>query len=71
MKVLKNFVRNRHRPESYIAENYIVEQAVEFLSKFLFGVDPIGLDSHKLRAYSDNSNIGKPLSTGVPLKPEK
>ena len=45
MKVLKNFVRNRNRPEGCIAEAQVCEEAVQFCSDFLSGLDPIGLGS--------------------------
>ena len=45
MKVLKSFVRNRNRPEGCIAEAQICEEAVEFCSNFLSGLDSIGLGS--------------------------
>ncbi|KAA0038147.1 hypothetical protein E6C27_scaffold36G003750 [Cucumis melo var. makuwa] len=66
MKVLKNYVRNRHHPEGCIAESYIVEEAIEFCSDFLFGVDPIGLRIDRLDASLDNSSFGRPLSAEFP-----
>ncbi|KAL0561283.1 hypothetical protein IC582_001705 [Cucumis melo] len=45
MKVLKSFVHNRNRPEGCITEAQICEEAVEFCSDFLSGLDPIGLGS--------------------------
>ncbi|KAA0055817.1 transposase [Cucumis melo var. makuwa] len=71
MKVIKNAVRNRNRPEGCIAEGYILEEAVEFCSEFLCGVDPIGLGCQKLRDNSDYSELGRPLSSGVTSIPER
>ena len=71
MKVLKNYVRNRHRPEGCIAESYIVEEAIEFCSDFLSGVDPVGLGIDRLDASLDNLSFGRPLSAGVSFKPEQ
>ncbi|KAL0556296.1 hypothetical protein IC582_004808 [Cucumis melo] len=71
MKVIKNVVRNRNRPEGCIAEGYILEEAVEFCSEFLCGVDPIGLGCQKLRDNSDYSELGRPLSSGVTSIPER
>lgn len=71
MKVLKNYVRNRNRPEGCIAESYILEEAVEFYSEFLSGVDPIGMGIDMFKEKSDNFDIGKPLSSGVPFRPEQ
>ena len=42
MKVLKGYVRNRNSPEGCIAESYIVEEAVEFCTEYLIGVESIG-----------------------------
>ncbi|KAL4010561.1 hypothetical protein IC575_030062 [Cucumis melo] len=71
MKVLKNYVRNRHRSEGCIAESYIVEEDIEFCSDFLSGVDPVGLGIDRLYASLDNSSFGRPLSAGVSFKPEQ
>ena len=35
MKILKGYVRNRHRPEGCIIECYIAEEVVEFCSEYL------------------------------------
>ncbi|TYK27468.1 transposase [Cucumis melo var. makuwa] len=74
MKVIKNVVRNQHGPEGCITEGYILEEAVEFCSEFLCGVDPIGLGCEKLRDDSDNSEnleLGRPLSSGVTSIPQR
>ncbi|XP_031737548.1 uncharacterized protein LOC116402438 [Cucumis sativus] len=71
MKVIKNSVRNRYRPEGCIAESYLIEEAVEFCTDFLSGVDPIGLGTRKSQDHLDTLNIGRPLSTGVPFKPQQ
>ena len=70
MNVIKNAVRNRHRPEDCIAQGYILEEAVEFCSEFVCGVDPIGFGCQKLRDNYDNSELGRPLSSGVTNIPE-
>ncbi|KAL0548993.1 hypothetical protein IC582_013472 [Cucumis melo] len=71
MKVLKNYVRNRHRSEGCNVESYIVEEAIEFCSDFLSGVDPVGLGIDRLDASLDNLSFGRPLSAGVSVKPEQ
>ena len=71
MKVLKNYVRNRYRPEGFIAESYIVEEAIEFCLDFLSRIDHVGLGINRLDASLDNSNFGRPLSLGVSLKLEE
>ncbi|XP_024163761.2 uncharacterized protein LOC112170658 [Rosa chinensis] len=43
MKVCKGYVRNRNRPEGCIAENYIAEEAVEFLAERLLSDQTIGI----------------------------
>ena len=71
MKVIKNSVRNRYRPEGCIAESYLIEEAIEFCSDFLSGVDPVRLGTRKSQDHLDTSNIGRPLSMGVPFRPEQ
>nr|XP_043619647.1 uncharacterized protein LOC122591444 [Erigeron canadensis] len=38
MKKLKNYVKNKARPEGSIAEGYVAEEAVTFVSRYLKGV---------------------------------
>ncbi|KAL0551302.1 hypothetical protein IC582_010388 [Cucumis melo] len=71
MKVIKNSVRNRYRPEGCIAESYLIEEAIEFCFDLLYGVDHIGLETRKSQDHLDTSNIGRPLSMGVPFRPEQ
>ncbi|KAL4033345.1 hypothetical protein IC575_006432 [Cucumis melo] len=71
MKVIKNSVRNIFRPEGCVAESYLIEEAIEFCSDFLSGVDPIGFGTRKSQDHLDTSNIGRSLSMGVPFKPEQ
>ncbi|KAL0556439.1 hypothetical protein IC582_004953 [Cucumis melo] len=71
MKVIKNSVRNRYRSEGCIAESYLIEEAIEFCSDFLSGVDPVRLGTRKSQDHLDTSNIGRPLSMVVPFKPEQ
>ncbi|KAA0043012.1 transposase [Cucumis melo var. makuwa] len=68
MKVLKSYVRNRNRPEGSIAEAHICEEAVEFCSEFLSGLDPIGLGSFKSR---EEGRIERPLSAGSSITPSQ
>ncbi|XP_030505370.2 uncharacterized protein LOC115720357 [Cannabis sativa] len=44
MKILKGYVRNRSRPEGCIIECYITEEAVEFCSEYMSGVQSVGLN---------------------------
>ncbi|KAL4033416.1 hypothetical protein IC575_006503 [Cucumis melo] len=68
MKVVKSYVRNRNRPEGSIAEAHICEEAVEFCSEFLSGLDPIGLGSFKSR---EEGRIERPLSAGSSITPSQ
>ncbi|XP_074323280.1 uncharacterized protein LOC141660216 [Apium graveolens] len=43
LKILKEYVMNRSRPEGCIAERYLIEEAIEFWSEFIPNVDVIGL----------------------------
>ncbi|CAM8944242.1 unnamed protein product [Rhodiola kirilowii] len=43
MKILKSYVRNRHRPEGCIVEGYITEEAVEFCTNFLGNTAAVGI----------------------------
>ena len=43
MKILKGYVKNRSCLEGCIVERYVVEEAVEFRTKFLSNVQSIGL----------------------------
>ncbi|KAA0058413.1 transposase [Cucumis melo var. makuwa] len=68
MKVLKTYVRNRNRPEGCMVENYIVEEAIEFYSKFIAGVSSIGLNSSVIKK---NSNMDRALSASSFIRPNK
>ncbi|RVW72902.1 hypothetical protein CK203_056355 [Vitis vinifera] len=57
MKVLKGYVRNHNRPEGCIAECYIAEEALEFCTEYLSGMDAIGIPS----SMKDEWKCGKPL----------
>ncbi|KAM6593613.1 hypothetical protein CsatA_001316 [Cannabis sativa] len=56
MKVLKSYVRNHYRPEASMVECYISEEAVEFCSEYIAGVDTIGIT--KPRNSSDEFDKG-------------
>ena len=43
MKILKGYTKNPHRPEASIIERYIAEEAIEFCSNYLSGVDVVGV----------------------------
>ncbi|KAF7154393.1 hypothetical protein RHSIM_Rhsim01G0019000 [Rhododendron simsii] len=63
MKVLKGYVRNRNSPEGCIAESYIVEEAVEFCTEYLSGLDAIGIPTTRNMTV-DNREIERPLPGG-------
>ena len=60
MKVLKGYVRNRNHIEGCIVEWYIVEEAIEFCTKYLSNVDAIG----NLGALNIDHKVGVPLPRG-------
>ncbi|KAH7833673.1 hypothetical protein Vadar_008628 [Vaccinium darrowii] len=66
MKVLKGYVRNHNRPEGCIAESYIVEEALEFCTEYLSGVDPIGIPNAR-NMTADNTEIERPLPGGTKI----
>ena len=43
MGVMKRLVKSRSRPEGNIVETYVAEEAIEFVSDYLEGVEPVGL----------------------------
>ncbi|XP_024046598.1 uncharacterized protein LOC112100952 [Citrus clementina] len=43
VKTLKDYVRNRYRPEGCIVESYIAEEALAFCAEYLSNCDVIGL----------------------------
>ena len=40
MKILKDFVRQRARPEGSMAEGWLVQEALVYISEYLSRVDP-------------------------------
>lgn len=67
MKVIKGQVHNKNRPEGCIAERYIAEEAVEFCSEFLQGLDAVGVPiGRNMRTSDDDDAIqdGKPIGGG-------
>ncbi|XP_052297002.1 uncharacterized protein LOC127902216 [Citrus sinensis] len=63
MKILKDYVRNRDKPEGCIAESYIAEEVIEFCIEYLSEVDAIGIPPKNYR-----SNVGLPLLGGCVVK---
>ncbi|XP_052289966.1 uncharacterized protein LOC127899867 [Citrus sinensis] len=49
MKILKDYVQNRDKPEGCIAESYIAKEAIEFCIEYLYEVDEIGITPKKYR----------------------
>ena len=66
MKVLKGFVRKENRTEGCIAEAYIAEEAIEFCTDFLSGINSVGIPVAKNTTAEDDGSIfaGKPLPGG-------
>jgi hypothetical protein len=70
MKVLKGYVRNRNRPEGCIAECYIAEEAVEFCSEYLSGVETIGIPAVRNNTTNNAASLnliteGRPILGGT------
>ena len=42
IKMLKGYTENQYRPEASIVERYIVEEAIEFCSKYINTTTPVG-----------------------------
>lgn len=64
MKVLKQHVRNHNRPEGCIAQWYITEEAIEFCTEFLHGLDAVGVRNSRNKTTNDDDNgidDGKPI----------
>ncbi|XP_024172237.1 uncharacterized protein LOC112178311 [Rosa chinensis] len=61
MSVLKDYVRNRNRPEGCMAEAYIAEEAVDFCADYLSGVHAVGLPP---KAFLDLKDYNAPLGSG-------
>ena len=47
MKVLKGYVRNRAKPEGCIAEGYLADECISFVSEFIEGARD--LDNNRMR----------------------
>ncbi|XP_040869866.1 uncharacterized protein [Glycine max] len=47
MKILKGYTKNLYRPEASFVERYIVEEAIEFCSKYIGKEKPVGLSESR------------------------
>ena len=62
MKPLKEYVRNRARPEGSIAEGYVVNEALTFCSKYLKGVETrFNRPERNLSLNEDSERINLPI----------
>ncbi|KAL6570262.1 hypothetical protein OROMI_014776 [Orobanche minor] len=57
LKILKDYVMNRSRPEGCIAERYLIEEAIEFWSEFIPNVEAIGLPSARHNGRVDGEGV--------------
>lgn len=59
--LLKEYVMNRSRLKGYIAERYLIEEALKFLSEFIPNVEAIGLpsDRHSGRIHGEGVTRGQ------------
>ena len=60
MKVLKGYVHNHNWPEGCVAECYLVEEAVEFCTKYLSGTHAIGIPKNN----NYDNKFGRPITGG-------
>lgn len=60
---LKKYVRNRARPEGSIANGYLVEECMTFVSRYLNDVE--SKENRPPRNYDDDCEFGKPLGKGI------
>lgn len=69
MKVLKGYVRNRAKPEGCIAEGYLADECISFVSEFIEGARE--LDNNRMRNEEFCNDLileGRPISSGKPIK---
>lgn len=57
LKILKEYVMNRSRPEGCIAERYLIEKEIEFWSEFIPNVEGIGLPSDRHSGRIDGEGV--------------
>ncbi|KAL6532724.1 hypothetical protein OROGR_013684 [Orobanche gracilis] len=57
LKILKDYVMNRSRPEGCIAERYLIEEAIEFWLEFFPNVEAIGLPSARHNGRVDGEGV--------------
>lgn len=67
MKILKEYVRNRARPEGCIAECYLAEECISFCNSFID--HPIQVDSlgHNQNVTNEGNTEGRPLGSGTSI----
>lgn len=68
--MLKSYVRNPTRPEACIAENYIAEEAIEFMSEFLPGLAAVGVPTSLEIITTDLVENGKHPSGAELIAPD-
>lgn len=68
MKVIKGHVRNKTCPEGCIAEEYIAEETIEFLSEYQKNIKTIGIPPDKHNIFENDNGEGNPLSAGIPVQ---
>lgn len=65
---LKEYVRNRSRPEGSIAEGYLAEECMTFCSRYLDDVETKTTRPPRNNDDSISSGVGRPLSKGKVFK---
>ncbi|XP_059671162.1 uncharacterized protein LOC132316707 [Cornus florida] len=66
MKVYKGYVRNRARPEGYIAEGYLADECVKFCSEHIKQASKIGERHSRNEDFEGETTIdGRPILKGI------
>ena len=73
MKVIKGHVRNKNKPEWYIAEENVVEETIEFFSDYQRSMKTVGIPPDKHNTYENDEdshyiNEGRPVLAGNLMK---
>ena len=68
MKVLKDYVKNRARPEGSIAENYLADECLRFCGRYMKQVDAISSKKKRNEAVEDETIVeGSTLLKGCSI----
>ena len=75
MKVFKSYVKNKNRPKGCIAENYTVEESINFCAGYIEGMEYIQSIPSRNESWDDAEGevgqYGKALSSGTSIELDK